>query len=208
MGMSGLTNHGVGAEGLLAAQSVLAAPEDQLGNDGRVEELWAMKAIEHAEVYFNLLCAVEPSYLKLTGSRESDDNLYSDFRKTFPDLKVEKLTESDLKSESAKAAWREFAERYKDMEDYSLGCLLRLDSSQDYSEENTIIAIRVQFLALEIARNREGHNNGIKGNFKPKPRQPKQSPKEGPKTPSGVNMSEIEYELKQVLSGQHPLLQS
>merc|ERR1712098_65708 len=177
MGMSGLTNHGVGAEGLLAAQSVLAAPEDQLGNDGRVEQLWALKAIEHAEVYFNLLCAVEPSYLKLTGSRESDDEIHEDFRKTFPDLKVSKLSEEDLKSEGAKAAWRDFAERYKTLEDYSLGCLLRLDSSQDYEEENTIIAIRVQFLAIEIARNREGCNDGIRANFKPKPRKPKQRPR-------------------------------
>ena len=32
--------------------------------------------MEHAEVYFNLLCSVEPSRLKLTGSQESDDAIY------------------------------------------------------------------------------------------------------------------------------------
>ena len=37
-------NHGVGADGLLAAKSVLAG-EGELGNDGRVEQLWALKAI-------------------------------------------------------------------------------------------------------------------------------------------------------------------
>ena len=43
-----------GAEGLLAAQSVLSASPDNFGNDSRVEALWAVKAMEHAEVYFNV----------------------------------------------------------------------------------------------------------------------------------------------------------
>jgi hypothetical protein len=33
---------------------------------------------------------------------------------------------------------------------------------KDYSEENSIIVIKVQFLALEIARNREGFNDDIR----------------------------------------------
>ena len=37
-------NHGVGAEGVLAAQSALTG-EGEFGNDGRVEQLWALKAI-------------------------------------------------------------------------------------------------------------------------------------------------------------------
>ena len=40
-----MNNQGVGAEGLLAAQSVLAADGDDFGNDGRVEHLWVLKAI-------------------------------------------------------------------------------------------------------------------------------------------------------------------
>ena len=51
-----------------------------MGNDGRVEELWALKAIEHAEVYFNLLCSVEPGRLKLSGSQELDDRIFQDFQ--------------------------------------------------------------------------------------------------------------------------------
>ena len=43
-----------GAEGLLAGASQLNAPADEYGNDSRVEALWAMKAMEHAEVYFNV----------------------------------------------------------------------------------------------------------------------------------------------------------
>ena len=40
-----MNNQGVGAEGLLAAQSVLAADGEEFGNDGRVEHLWVLKAI-------------------------------------------------------------------------------------------------------------------------------------------------------------------
>ena len=100
-----------------------------------------------------------------------------------------------------------YSGRYKHIEDFSLGSLLRLDSSKDYSEENTIIAIKIQFLAIEIARNRDGHNTELRKNFKPTPRKPKQKTAEAAETTrGGVNMQEIEHELKQVLSGQHPML--
>jgi len=97
-----LNNLGVGPEGLLAAQSVMEGDPNMLGNDSRVEELWAIKAMEHAEVYFNLLCSVEPARLKLSGSQELDDQLYKDFKESFPHLNIAKLTEDDLKTEKAK----------------------------------------------------------------------------------------------------------
>ena len=212
-----LQNLGVGAEGLLAAKSALSAPSDQFGNDGRVEELWAMKAMEHAEVYFNLLCSVEPSRLKLTGNRDLDDEIYKDFKESFPNLNLAKFSEEDLKSDAAKASWRTFSERYKDVEDYSLGCLLRLDSSQDYTEDNTALAIKIQFFAIEIARNRDGHNDSLRSNFKPKQRTPraKQSAEQSRAAPAapvitqgGVNMSEVEFELQQIFGGTHPVLNS
>ena len=212
-----LQNLGVGAEGLLAAKSALSAPSEHFGNDGRVEELWAMKAMEHAEVYFNLLCSVEPTRLKLTGNRELDEEIYQDFKKSFPDLNVAKFSEEDLKNDAAKAAWRKFSERYKDVEDYSLGCLLRLDSSQDYTEENTTLAIKIQFFAIEIVRNKDGHNDALRSNFKPRQRAPKtkqsaEKPSEAPAGPvitqGGVNMTEVEFELQQIFGGTHPLLKS
>lgn len=43
-----------GASGLLAAADALGSTSDEYGNDSRVEMLWAMKAMEHAEVYFNV----------------------------------------------------------------------------------------------------------------------------------------------------------
>ena len=162
-----LQNLGVGAEGLMAGAAALSADSDQFGNDGRVEEMWAMKAAEHAEVYFNLLCSVEPSRLKLTVSQELDDRIYSEFKQSFPDLNVAKFVEDDIKNEKAKAEWRKFSEGFKDVEDYSLGCLLRLDSGKDYTEENTVIAIKIQFLAIEIVRNRDGCNDSLRTNFKP-----------------------------------------
>jgi len=197
-----MNNQGVGAEGLLAAQSVLAADGDEFGNDGRVEHLWVLKAIEHAEVYFNLLCAIDPKMLnKLSGSRETDDEIFADFTKSFPDLNVAKFSEDDIKSTKAKAEWREFCERWKHLEDYSLGSLLRLDSSGDYSEENTCISVKIQFLAIEIARNKGGFNDNLRKNFKPTPRKSKQQ-----QSQEDASTAEVEAELKQVLSGQHPLL--
>ena len=37
---------------------------------------------------------------------------------------------------------------------YSFASLLRLDAEKDYSEENSIIATKIQFWAVELARNR------------------------------------------------------
>ena len=218
-----LQNLGVGAEGLMAGAAALSADSDQFGNDGRVEEMWAMKAAEHAEVYFNLLCSVEPSRLKLTVSQELDDRIYSEFKQSFPDLNVAKFVEDDIKNEKAKAEWRKFSEGFKDVEDYSLGCLLRLDSGKDYTEENTVIAIKIQFFAIEIARNRDGCNDSLRTNFKPTKRTARGSkaarsepgpgaapPGPGPTmiTQNGVNMSEVEFELQQIFGGTHPLLKS
>jgi hypothetical protein len=54
--------------------------------------------------------------------------------------------------------WREFCDSFKDLDEFSFASLVRLDSTQDYSEENSIIVTKVQFYAIELSRNREGHN--------------------------------------------------
>ena len=168
---------------------------------------------------------MEPNRLKLTGNKELDDTIYDDFQKSFPDLNVACFTEDDLKNDKAKAAWRKFSESYKDVEDFSLGCLLRLNASQDYTEENTCIAIKIQFFAIEIARNRQGHNDALRTNFKPTKRTSRSNtaaqsntakepapatPGSGPQiiTQGGVNMTEGEFELQQILGGTHPLLKN
>uniref|UniRef100_A0A147A1D2 Polysaccharide biosynthesis domain containing 1 n=1 Tax=Fundulus heteroclitus TaxID=8078 RepID=A0A147A1D2_FUNHE len=149
----------LGVEGASAAAHALSLPAEAYGNDPRLEVMWAMKAYNHAEVYFNLISSVEPKFLKLT---KVDDQLYSSFRETFKELDVKQLKEGDLKSDEAKERWRPFCNQFEGIvEDFNYGTLLRLDCEKDYSEENTIFATRVQFFAVEIARNREGYNDAV-----------------------------------------------
>lgn len=49
------------------------------------------------------------------------------------------------------------------VQDYNFGTLLRIDHTKDYTEENTMFVTRMQFYAVEIARNREGLNKQISG---------------------------------------------
>jgi len=164
-------------------------------------------------LHFQLISSVDPKFLKLT---KLDDEIYSDFRGTFKDLDVKRLTTEDLKSEGAKEVrpglrgwdlvlkrwnhrrvlkgppglfrfllmfqvWRPFCNRFEGLvEDFNYGTLLRLDAERDYSEENSIFgllvshcssstttttfvspATRVQFFAVEVARNREGSNDTV-----------------------------------------------
>ncbi len=93
------------------------------------------------------------------------------------------------------------------MEDYSFATLLRLDSNLDYSEENSIIVTKIQFYAVELARNKEGHNQDIRQKFKPTPRKSRpKAPKEAASAAT-PNVNELEYELQQIITGNHKLLQ-
>ncbi|KAK7499319.1 hypothetical protein BaRGS_00009294 [Batillaria attramentaria] len=146
------------AQELQNVSSTLQA--DNLGNSADVELQWAMKASDHAEVYFNLISSVDPALLRLT---PVDDEIYRKFRETFPDMKVDQVDEEELKSPEGKQKWREFCEAFKDkVEDYNYGTLLRLRSDEDYTQENSTFCVRVQFLAIEIARNREKHNDRLR----------------------------------------------
>lgn len=131
-----------------------------------LEELWAKKAFDHAEIHFNLLQSVDPKLLKLT---PFDDQIYRAFRDEFPDLKIDVLDENDLKNDTAKIKWRLFIDKHNKLDDYTFGTLLRTDSSKEFSPENSIFVVRIQFLAIEIARNREGCNDSIRNNFKGMP---------------------------------------
>lgn len=101
--------------------------------------------------------------------------------------------------------WRDFCEHFKSVDDYSFATLLRLDCTGDYTEENSIIVTKIQFYAVELARNRSGLNDEIRSKFKPIPRKARPT-----KTMDGQpmpNMSEIEAELQEILAGKHPMLQ-
>ncbi|CAG5087666.1 Similar to Pbdc1: Protein PBDC1 (Mus musculus) [Cotesia congregata] len=156
----------VSADQLMAGSSVLSRPAEEFENDATVEAMWAMKAFEHAEIYFNILCSVDPKLLKLT---PHDDLIYKSFREVFPSLSIAKLSEDEMKSPEGKNKWRPFCEQFKDIiEDYSMGTLLRADCTDEYSEQNSILVSRIQFYAIELARNREGLNDLIRQKFKPK----------------------------------------
>lgn len=154
---------GLDPSAALGAAQLLTRPASEFGNDPNVESLWAIKAVEHMEVYFNLISAVDPKLLKLT---PHDDALYKDFRARFPELNVRLLDETELKSEESKKKWREFCMNYEGVvEDFNYATMVRLDSEADYSEDNTTLVPRVQFYAIEIARNREGCNDAVKTKY-------------------------------------------
>lgn len=94
-----------------------------------------------------------------------DEIIYHCFRQEFPDMDVKVLDENSLKGYTGKCRWREFCERFKHIEDYSFGTLIRLDCTLDYSPENTILVPRVQFYAIESARNKEGLNDCIRKKY-------------------------------------------
>ncbi|XP_026318787.1 protein PBDC1 isoform X2 [Hyposmocoma kahamanoa] len=120
--------------------------------------------MEHSDIYFNVLCSVDTQWLRLT---PHDDIIYTHFRQDFPDLDVSYIKENEIKNNTNKAKWRIFCEKFKNIvEDYSFGTLLRADTKGDYSEANTILVPRVQFYAIEIARNREKLNNEVKKHYK------------------------------------------
>ncbi|KAM8752336.1 protein PBDC1 [Rhynchonycteris naso] len=144
---------------LMSVAHALSLPADSYGNDPDVEMAWAMRAMQHAEVYYKLISSVDPQFLKLT---KMDDQIYYEFRKNFEQLRIDVLDPEELKSVSAKEKWRPFCLKFDGViEDFNYGTLLRLDCSQGYTEENTIFATRIQFLAIEIARNREGYNKAV-----------------------------------------------
>ncbi|KAG5684865.1 hypothetical protein PVAND_014075 [Polypedilum vanderplanki] len=141
---------------------ILKRPAEEFGNDTLLEELWAKKAFEHAETYFNLLLSVDSRLLQLT---PFDSQIYSTFRQDFPNFRVDVLDENELKSDIGKIKWRSFIDKFDKIEDYSFGTLIRIDSKEEFSPENSILVVRIQFLAIEIARNREGYNDSIRGKF-------------------------------------------
>ncbi|KAG0057375.1 hypothetical protein BGZ83_010834 [Gryganskiella cystojenkinii] len=134
---------------------------DELEQIEEIEKQWAVKAMHHAETYFNLLEAIDGSKLKLT---KIDDEIFADYLLTFgPEVpRIDILDEEkDFKSPAMKEKWRNFINRYDGgkVADYNFGSLLRIDASQDYTQENTMFVTRMQFLTIEIARNKAGLNS-------------------------------------------------
>ncbi|XP_036758613.2 protein PBDC1-like isoform X6 [Manis pentadactyla] len=94
------TNEPVSGE-LVSVAHALSLPAESYGNDPDIEMAWAMRAMQHAEVYYKLISSVDPQFLKLT---KVDDQIYSEFRENFERLRVDVLDPEELKSEAAKEA--------------------------------------------------------------------------------------------------------
>ncbi len=110
-----------------------------------------------------MLKRVPADKLKLT---KHDDEIYEALLESFPEYKdkekVKKINEEEMKSAKGKEAWRKFMTKFeKTIKDYNFGTLLRLDSDGEYDQHGTMFALRLQFYAIEIARNKLGLNNWI-----------------------------------------------
>ncbi|XP_065213521.1 protein PBDC1 [Planococcus citri] len=152
------------ANEVFAGYDALSQPAESYGNSEQVEYMWARSAYEHAEIHYDLLLSVDAKLLRLT---PIDEEIYKHFKEQFPDFKLDVISEDFLKSPQQKELWREFCEQYKTrIENYNFATLLRLRCDQDYSPDNTTLAPRIQFYAIEIARNREGLNDEIRKKIK------------------------------------------
>ncbi|PIG82364.1 ABC a-pheromone efflux pump AtrD [Aspergillus arachidicola] len=125
-----------------------------------MEKQFAVKAVEHLMTYWSILERVPGSKLRLT---KMDDQILESFMKEFPDFDpAATLNEEDMKSKEGKEKWRNWMKQYeKTIDDFNFGTMLRSNPKFEYDQETTIFAVRMQFYAVEIARNRAGLNDWI-----------------------------------------------
>lgn len=117
-------------------------------------------AVQHLETYWAILEKVKGSTLRLT---KMDDDIYEHLLKDFPEFDpAETIDEGKMKSPQGKKRWRDFMMAYENkVDDYSFGTMLRTSPKEEYTQEGTIFVPRMQFYAVEIARNRKGLNDWI-----------------------------------------------
>ncbi|CAF9916311.1 MAG: hypothetical protein GOMPHAMPRED_000954 [Gomphillus americanus] len=133
---------------------------DNAPNTEEIEKQFAVKAVQHMATYWSILEKLPGSKLRLT---KMDDEIFEHFQKDFPDIDVSQtMDENKMKSKDGKERWRNFMMAYeKKVDDYNFGTMLRNNPKAEYTEQDTIFAMRMQFYAIEIARNRAGLNDWI-----------------------------------------------
>lgn len=119
--------------------------------------------------YWAILEKMRGSNLRLT---RMDDEIYDHFKREFPEFDPKGTIDEDkMKSKEGKERWRNFMMTYeKTVDDYNFGTMLRSNPTFEYGEKETIfglpvlvpinwysakisiIAMRMQFYAIEIAR--------------------------------------------------------
>jgi len=125
-----------------------------------IEKQFAVKVVQHMTTYWSILEKVPGTKLRLT---KIDDEIHEHFLKEFPDYDLKaRINEDEMKSKAGKERWRSFINTYENkIDDYNFGTMLRSSPAEEYSQEETIFAVRMQFYAIEIARNRAGLNDWI-----------------------------------------------
>ncbi|CAI7635820.1 polysaccharide biosynthesis protein [Penicillium manginii] len=125
-----------------------------------MEKQFAVKAVEHLMTYWAILEKVKGSQLRLT---KMDDLIYVSFMKEFPDFNpAAPLDEDAMKSKAGKEKWRNWVNQFeKEVEDFNFGTMIRSRPDVEYDQDTTIFGLRMQFYAIEIARNRAGLNDWV-----------------------------------------------
>lgn len=110
--------------------------------------------------YWSILEKVKGSQLRLT---KMDDEIYESFTKEFPEFDpAGTLNEDEMKSKAGKEKWRKWINQYeKKIDDFNFGTIVRTRADAEYDQGTTLFGVRMQFYAVEIARNRAGLNDWI-----------------------------------------------
>lgn len=133
---------------------------ENAANSEDIEKQFAVKAVQHLETYWSILERVKGSSLRLT---KFDDEIMEHLQEAFPEFDATAtIDEDEMKSKSGKERWRKFMMAYeKKVDDYNFGTMLRTSPKVEYEQHTTIFVPRMQFYAIEIARNRQGLNDWI-----------------------------------------------
>ncbi|KAL2126817.1 hypothetical protein VTI74DRAFT_186 [Chaetomium olivicolor] len=125
-----------------------------------IEKQFAVKVVQHMQTYWSILEKVRGSSLRLT---KIDDEIYDHLKRDFPEFDpAETIDEDKMKSKEGKERWRNFMMAYeKKVDDFNFGTMLRSNPKWEYGQDETIFVPRMQFYAIEIARNRLGLNDWI-----------------------------------------------
>jgi len=142
----------------------VAAPSnfnaEEADNFEDIEKQFAVKVVQHMSTYWAILEKVKGSSLRLT---KMDDDIYKHLKADFPEFDpAATINEDEMKSKTGKELWRKFMMAYeKKVDDYNFGTMLRANPKWEYGQDETIFVPRMQFYAIEIARNRNGLNDWI-----------------------------------------------
>ncbi|KAJ5480716.1 Protein PBDC1 [Penicillium diatomitis] len=133
---------------------------EQAENLEDMEKQFAVKAVEHLMTYWAILEKVKGSQLRLT---KMDDEIHESFMAEFPDFDpAATVDEDEMKSKAGKEKWRNWINKFdKKIEDFNFGTIIRTRADAEYDQDTTVFGVRMQFYAIEVARNRAGLNDWI-----------------------------------------------